>query len=77
LAFAVHAWQLPALQTSGQAVPVFPHWPVASQVCGCRLLHVFEPGEQTPPHIPVFMLQTNWQAVPVFAHWPVASQVCG
>lgn len=44
--------QLPAVQTKGQLVP-FVQAPVASQVCGVRLLQTFEPGRQTPEHWPV------------------------
>jgi hypothetical protein len=47
LAPGVHAVQLPAVQTEGQAEP-FAHAPFASHVCGMRPLHCFCPGAHTP-----------------------------
>jgi len=46
--------QLPldAVQTKAQALPLFCQAPVASQVCGCRAVHVFAPGAHVPAQTP-------------------------
>jgi hypothetical protein len=39
-------------------VPLFAQVPVASQVCGCSVLHRLAVGEQTPVQAPVDGAQT-------------------
>ena len=70
----VHA-PVAAAQTNMQAEPESFHDPVLSQICGCRPLHFFASGLQTPLQLPP--LHTLGQAAPLSFQLPVASQVWG